>query len=321
MKGLEKKPGGRSKKTPPTSPLPAKREGTRGRGKEETNSFIRHLAQAGKKNPPLRELMQFYQELLKLCTQNPPTFSVEAKFLKDKILAAKGSANPPLLKIYEFPLDQEAAENLFGRLLLWLLDRPRTSAEAKKIAEAWQQEKLSLAKLFRHALARDENYFKNVALPLNLKEPLLFFLSFNSVRPAVETLAKSFRPPREQNQGCSCPLCGSAPAMAQLRGEEGARYFYCSFCGTQWPGKRLICPYCQNQDQESLRYFTVENEKSCSVYVCELCKKYIKTMNSRETPAPILLFIADLVTPHLDIMAAQEGYQRGTHNLFALQIS
>lgn len=289
--------------------------------KRRQKSFIRQLQEVGKEKPQFRELMQFYQELLDICAQNPPTFSVEAKFLRDKIRADQRAAVPPLLRVHELTLKQEAAENLFHRLLLWLSGRPRTSVDAQNIEAWWRKGNLSKAELFRNALKRDESYFQKIAQPLNLNRQLLFFLAFNSVRPAVESLADSIRRKPRQNKGGSCPVCGSAPAMAELRGEEGVRHFYCSFCGSEWAGERLICPYCQNQNQDSLRYFNVEGETGCSVYVCELCKKYIKTRNCREVSAQRSLFLEDLVTPHLDMLAARQGYQRGAHNIFALQIA
>ncbi len=83
----------------------------------------------------------------------------------------------------------------------------------------------------------------------------------------------------------------------------------------------MICPYCQNQDQDKLGYFTVEGEPNCWVYLCELCKKYIKTRDSRQLPAQVPLLVEDLITPHLDILAARQGYQRGAHNLSALEIT
>lgn len=300
-------------------------------GTREQRRLIAYLGEAGRKKPPLAELMQFYRELLTICAENPPAFLGETKLWRDEISVAPASAAPPLQKIHELDLDQEAAEKLFGRLCRWLAGRPRTQVEAQKIEAARRQRKFSTAELFLHALGREEDFFPPLAQALNLKGTWLYFLAYNSVRPAVEALAAELRRHWEPKRGSLCPGCGSFPAMAQLREEAGRRFFYCSFCLDEWEGRRLVCPYCQNQEQDTLRYFTVEGEEDCPVYVCELCKKYIKTLNSREgltlgdsatgAGAGMPWFMKDLVTPHLDILAAQQGYQRGAHNIFALQIT
>jgi hypothetical protein len=42
----------------------------------------------------------------------------------------------------------------------------------------------------------------------------------------------------ETDEGGRCSMCGSPPAIAQLRRGDGRRILYCGLCGTRWRGGR-----------------------------------------------------------------------------------
>ena len=98
--------------------------------------------------------------------------------------------------------------------------------------------------------------------------------------------------------------------MDELSGEEGRRFLSCSGCFFKWPYKRLKCPYCGNEDPESLSYFTA-GDGPTRVGVCRKCSRYIKTRDSRKGNADVPLEVEDLATLHLDLLAAKEGFERG----------
>lgn len=47
------------------------------------------------------------------------------------------------------------------------------------------------------------------------------------------------------------------------------------------------------------------------VDTCKACSRYIKTRDSRKGAADIPLDLEDLLTMHLDLLAAREGFERG----------
>jgi len=76
---------------------------------------------------------------------------------------------------------------------------------------------------------------------------------------------------------------------------------------------RMICPFCNNQEQESLHYFYAEGEDAYRIDLCDKCNQYIKTLDLRkmeESDPPL----EDLATVHLDILASQKGYKRPVPN-------
>jgi len=106
-----------------------------------------------------------------------------------------------------------------------------------------------------------------------------------------------------------CPVCGQRPHIAKFRVEDGARIMGCWLCRTQWRFARLACPFCENRDQGSLQFFYVEENKVRRVYVCEKCKGYVKTVDSKMMGKDVILDIESIVTMHLDLKAVKEGYK------------
>ncbi len=131
-----------------------------------------------------------------------------------------------------------------------------------------------------------------------------------SLRPALEKVAEAYGP-RVAEAGWSegfCPICGKEPKIGEIVEEEG-RFLFCSQCGFRWRFERIKCPFCGNEEQQSLAYFTVEGEERYRVDVCNECKRYIKTVDSREGKGEANLDVEDMATLHLDLLATEEGYE------------
>ena len=78
-----------------------------------------------------------------------------------------------------------------------------------------------------------------------------------------------------------CPICGAPPLLSELSETEGRRMLICSLCGYRWKGIRTACPFCETEDQKAHRYLFVEGDNTVRIDVCDACKKYIKTIDSR----------------------------------------
>ncbi|HOG08797.1 MAG TPA: formate dehydrogenase accessory protein FdhE, partial [Syntrophales bacterium] len=105
-----------------------------------------------------------------------------------------------------------------------------------------------------------------------------------------------------------CPICGREPKIGQIRDEEGRRCLFCSQCGYEWTFRRIKCPFCGNDEQQSLAYFTIEDEERYRVDVCNVCKRYLKIVDFRQTQETPNLDVEDIATLHLDMLATEEGY-------------
>jgi len=105
-----------------------------------------------------------------------------------------------------------------------------------------------------------------------------------------------------------CPVCGGGPDFAFLDKEKGARWLLCSRCDAQWLFPRLVCPYCGNDDQKTLAFFT-DDKSLYRLHVCEECRRYIKAIDLRQTEAEILLPLERILTLDMDRQAYELKYK------------
>ncbi|MDD5746999.1 MAG: formate dehydrogenase accessory protein FdhE [Candidatus Omnitrophica bacterium] len=110
-----------------------------------------------------------------------------------------------------------------------------------------------------------------------------------------------------------CPVCGGRPLMAKFRRDDGKRILECSLCGTNWPFLRIRCPFCDNDDKDTLQFFFVDDTSPYRVDVCDKCRKYIKTVDERKLPEneEAVVVIDDIATAYLDVAAGNEKYGCG----------
>lgn len=130
------------------------------------------------------------------------------------------------------------------------------------------------------------------------------------MRPAFELVAEKYGPIIEKSKWAEgfCPICGKEPKIGEIKEKDGKRYLFCSQCGIEWSYKRIKCPFCGNEEQQTLAYFTVEDDERYRVDVCNECRRYIKIVDFRATNEEPNLDVEDIATLHLDILANEEGY-------------
>lgn len=110
----------------------------------------------------------------------------------------------------------------------------------------------------------------------------------------------------------TCPICGSVPALAELRGEPGRRYLRCALCEAAWRVPRLRCPFCGTTDHTQLRFLRIENDPGMRLDLCEACRRYLKTRILPGGEVEADPFGRDLATLHLDALAWEQGYIGGS---------
>lgn len=111
--------------------------------------------------------------------------------------------------------------------------------------------------------------------------------------------------------GHRCPVCGSWPVASVLQtggSVQGLRYLCCSLCSTEWNRPRIHCIHCGSSKDVS--YFGLEGAgEAIKAEACAGCKTYVKLMNREKEPF-VDPFADDLATLGLDILMAEEGYER-----------
>jgi FdhE protein len=184
---------------------------------------------------------------------------------------------------------------------------------ARKFLSAARSGKINPGDMVRALTAGDADYLSVESKKIDSPIDEVIFITTTIARPFLRVLAESKRQKvnLENVFTDSCPICGGVPFMAKLQKDDGRRILECYLCDTQWVFKRLRCPFCGNEDHETLSYLFLDGD-SCRIDKCDNCKRYIKTFDERKNTLdkPISLLVQDVATLHLDILATKEGYHR-----------
>jgi FdhE protein len=261
------------------------------------------------RQPSLAEMLDFYEKLVR--EQHAVPVTLDPAALDESVLRDRIGRGEPLLPRREFPLDLPATEHLFRSVCRLAKERgPEVRAAAEQIESALDGGELDLQELLRGTVA-EEGYAFAVADQRNLDPELLNTLAEASIRPSVQAVAKTLGSQVDMGRWVRtiCPVCGSEPRFADLRGQElaASRYLHCGFCGWAWPARRLGCPFCDNTDHNRLQTLIIENHLSCKLEVCEACRRYLKLVDCKEFIG-VIPEIEVLVTPHLDLAAMAREY-------------
>lgn len=116
-----------------------------------------------------------------------------------------------------------------------------------------------------------------------------------------------------------CPFCSARPVVGVLRGEgDGAkRSLVCSLCATEWVYRRIVCPFCDEQDKDSLPVYLASDFEHVRVEACDRCKTYIKSVDLTRDGRAVPL-VDELATVPLNIWAEDHGYTKLETNLLGM---
>ena len=279
-----------------------------------TAEQVKKAVEAVKKSKPAyAEILGFYVRVFMAQEDSKSRVQLEPIELSKELRTAKAREKLPLIGIEEFMYDAKESANLFltlGRLAG--NTNPKLSATAGTILNAVETT-LKPDALFSGLLDGNEALFENTANQLEIEKPLLGFFTYNSLKPSIcacaEQLATYLNQKEPWLQGY-CPICGSAPILSILE-SEGGRALVCGFCWHSWTAKRVHCPYCDSSQNKDLHYFYIEEENDSRVDLCDNCKKYIKTCDTRNATRLIYPPLEQIATMHLDIKAQEMGFESG----------
>lgn len=221
-----------------------------------------------------------------------------------------------LLELTEFPYDKLQTEKLLGQLLDVVEDLGGPLAEASRIiAKAIASGDIKTDEAYQAFLSGNTDYFEAWSTRFPEAPRTLDFLMQASITPSLEAIAHALAEnltgegPRQTG---SCPICGSLPLIASIRGKKGQRFATCSTCRHEYRIRRLACPFCDEEDHTKLTFFTAKEEPFYRVDTCKTCGLYIKTIDFREADRQELPQLDDLDSLTLDFVADREGYRRAT---------
>jgi len=234
-------------------------------------------------------LNDFYQEIEKIKAEAKKNYKPE-KIRTDKSqeISSKTTSPQYLINFNNIEIDPIWLEEYFKKIVFTLEKFEEDDKPSQTIRDGFKQKNLDLKVLVKKVFNSDSNYLDRLAQKIGMEKEELHFLGLELGKPVFELYAEKLKGKIDlDNWGKGfCPVCGSPPALSYLRKEEGKRILWCQFCETQWSFMRLKCPFCSNEDQKNLRYFFTEENDPHRVYVCDKCKKYVKTIDLRKLEKP-----------------------------------
>lgn len=258
-------------------------------------------------NPHYTELFDILSEILVLREEYRQKTGQIIFPIEERMIAAKLAGGLPLLDFSTINFDFQPARDYFLRLLE--IAEKHMPGDTKEFVRQLEEGELDFAEVIRHSFEpMPEEEFAGDADDGSFD--LIELFVEESLRPALENFAEQYGDVIKRlgwSEGY-CPICGKEPKIGELKGAEERRFLFCNQCGIEWDYSRIKCPFCGNEEQQTMAYFTVEGEERYRVDVCNVCKRYVKMVDSTASTEVANLDVEDIATLHLDMLAAEEGY-------------
>ncbi len=252
--------------------------------------------------------LEFYQRLIQIQIRAQSSLGKIKPELDGKTIGERINRGLPLVSFGELAIDWPLLKEVFAEV---------TAAFAAHAGLFGELPRGLRGPRVHPSLLRGtvKAWYENTELPStiavdNEKEYLILHSIIQAtLRPFLVSQAEALLPQVEPERWRRryCPICGGQPDFAFLDKETGARWLICSRCDARWLFQRLQCPYCGNQDQNELAYFTDEDELY-RLYVCERCKGYLKAIDLRKAKSEFLVPLERVLTLEMDRQAREEGY-------------
>lgn len=136
------------------------------------------------------------------------------------------------------------------------------------------------------------------------------------LQPYAELLAAQTRKPPLATTTSLCPLCRATPLLGVLRpeGDGGKRFLLCSFCSWEWDFRRILCPFCGEEQESKLPVYVAEQFPHIRVETCDTCKFYLRAIDLTKDGNAVPL-VDDLAAIPLSLWAHEHAYSRFQPNL------
>jgi len=264
-------------------------------------NLLDHLHKARIRHAPLEELFNFYERLFQA------QFDFKARLRGKKASADLGqkeisltalAEGTPQIAFDDLPIDQAPFVDLYQDIVDLFIRYADYPSPTKKIPQP--------DTIIRYA----REIFDSRSPLVSSRRPAEWVRTASGFVLAayLQTACEFIMPriPQEAWHRGYCPVCGGAPSFAAFTTEGGFRTLLCSRCNGEWSFRRFGCPFCLERDQQT--YYPGEEERY-RLYVCGVCKRYLKTLDGRESASDLCLPVEVLATVSMDIAAQEKGYR------------
>ncbi|HEX3011352.1 MAG TPA: formate dehydrogenase accessory protein FdhE [Syntrophomonadaceae bacterium] len=218
----------------------------------------------------------------------------------------------PLIQLLPSEMDSNAYKEMHSKLLAFIKgSRPESGKMMDTIFNRVSE--LDFDDLAHKVIAQDYDFLNDLAMKLELPRELFVFTLDHACRPFLRVFAASLADElaREENHWPFpniCPCCGGKSHISRLRASDGRRYMFCDRCFSEWETALLYCVHCGNNEPGTIKYINIDKDPAYLIYVCDKCKGYLKTIDERKLGQSTDLFIANIETIYLDLLARENGY-------------
>lgn len=263
--------------------------------------------------PAYKEILPFFQSLYEMQVAALEATRPEEISLPPEILKAKLTGEMPLIERQQVTLDQASATLLLRAILTAAKSaNHQLAAAANLLKEYLDTDESPLEQGHRMFLDKDRDGLRRLCEKIGIAVEMLDFFLYNSIWPSLARHARRLSTEHKLNGSFHkgyCPICGALPEISFLS-ETGQRFLVCRFCRHQWSVKRIQCPFCGNNEAETIGYHFSDDDKARRIDTCDQCKNYIINIDTRHLSRAFYPPLEALVATHLDIKAEQLGYQR-----------
>jgi FdhE protein len=223
------------------------------------------------------------------------------------------SENKPLVQVKGFKLDPQLYQDNYSEFLNFLYKtRPELVSTLDKIKDSIP--KFNFQIITSEIINGTNKYLAELAADIGVPVELFIFTFDHALRPFLRIYANPYKEelvkdsfPRWETPTI-CPICNARSNFSRLRQNDGRRMMYCDRCFSEWEAKYLQCVYCGNDEPGTIRYISVENDDPYQLYICDKCKGYLKTLDERQSGSNTDMFIANIETVYLDMLAKDKGF-------------
>lgn len=274
---------------------------------DTASQILVELKKHEKEEGKLPLLLEFYKKLLQVQSRAEQRFGTPVTALSRETIRKRLLSGRPLLRFDDLKLDWPLVQDVFARVAAVFARYPQLFGQIPdKLLKPGGGRLLT-----RKAAAA---WFAGKELPRKIQEGigenLLPAMIQATLQPFLAAYARVFIDSVEPGtwRRRYCPVCGGSPDISFLEKEHGARWLVCSRCDAAWLFQRLQCPYCGNQEQKALAFFT-DDKGLYRLYVCEKCRCYLKAVDLRKVEAEVLMPLERFYTLDLDAQARELGYR------------
>ncbi|WP_432737457.1 formate dehydrogenase accessory protein FdhE [Maridesulfovibrio sp. FT414] len=273
-----------------------------------------------KRMPALENIFDAFGPLVKAQEKADELLESWEGFIIPDAYAPRFEQGVPLLAEMKMPEPGELYREVFKLMAAAVVEGlPACADKGDEIAAA-ADDADNLNELAQALWDEESDQIFALAEEWSVDEQMLAFVGMLSLKAFMVRMESESAKKIEHMQWLKgyCPVCGTFPDMALLKrsGEDnaylkshgGQRWLHCSGCGHEWRFKRNMCPWCESEDYSKLRYMQSDENTNERVDMCDSCKHYFVTIDTRELVEEPDPRVAPLGLVHLDIRAQEEEY-------------